>query len=327
MRPLLVPVPQHQRGVFTAAQAREAGISDDERRHRVRRKEWLPLRRGVYVESARWAGLPSLVEQHRVRVIAAQLSLGRPSWASGLSACAVHDALPPHAKLARVWLTCMSGQTHSSRDLSVAVWPLSPQERTTVAAIPVLSGARTIFDVARSMNFADAVTVADQLLRSGSATRDRLHELVLDLHGRPGAPAFARVATFADGRSESPGESLSRVWFAEVGLPTPALQVEFLDDAGFVAITDFYWPEHRTVGEFDGQGKYRARSVLVAEKRREDRLREDYEVVRWDWQDLHRHPRQLRRRITDAFDRGARRPPTTRVWVAGGRTDDTATWR
>ncbi len=165
--------------------------------------------------------------------------------------------------------------------------------------------------------------VVDQLLHEARTTPDELRALVYRLHDRAGGPSFARVAAFADGRSGSPGESLSRVWFAEVGLPEPDLQVEFHDEAGQIGITDFYWSKYRTIGEFDGRGKYdepkdsqaTARGVVYAEKRREDRLRVDNEVVRFGWSDVRTGPRQLVQRFHAAFARGARRGPWTSTWI------------
>jgi hypothetical protein len=73
--------------------------------------------------------------------------------------------------------------------------------------------------------------------------------------GCPGVPVARRVVAFADGRSESVGESRSRVAIAAAGLPPPELQWSMRLDHG-MAYTDFAWPELRTVGEFDGRVKY-----------------------------------------------------------------------
>ena len=99
---------------------------------------------------------------------------------------------------------------------------------------------------------------------------------------------------FADGRSESVGESRSRVAIALAGLPTPALQwpIRYGDAT---ALTDFGWVAQHTVGEFDGKIKYgrllkpgqEPGDAVYAEKLREDGLRAlDWEVVRWTWPDL-----------------------------------------
>jgi len=102
---------------------------------------------------------------------------------------------------------------------------------------------------------------------------------------------------FADGRSESVGESRSRVAIARAGLPAPDLQVEWYAaaDGRFLGRSDFGWRERRTVGEFDGRIKYgrlvppgrQPGDVVFQEKRREDLIRgEGITVVRWTWAEL-----------------------------------------
>ena len=107
-------------------------------------------------------------------------------------------------------------------------------------------------------------------------------------------PAARRAAAFADGRSESVGESRSRVAIALAGLPAPTLQWP-VRLGGSTAYTDFGWARQRTVGEFDGKVKYGrllepgqdVGEVVYAEKLREDAIRdEDWRVVRWTWVDL-----------------------------------------
>lgn len=298
-----------QYGLFTAGQARAFGVTDDERRRCVRSGAWLRVRQGIYIDSDLWRET-SNGRRHLIEIVAAQLSLGRPSWASGLSACAVHDTLPPFPSLLQIDLTCTEGQTHYARELTVRVWPLTEQDRGLVRDIPTLSAARTLYDVARRMDFADAVIVADQMLHQGLTSPDELRALAERLHTCRGAPAFARVIAFADGRVESPGESRSRVWFGIHGIPQPELQVDFYDEQGHIGRSDFYWRKQRTIGEFDGRIKYRddGRS-LYDEKRREDRLREDNEVVRFGWSDVDPRATGLLGRLNAAFRRGERRPP------------------
>jgi hypothetical protein len=49
-------------------------------------------------------------------------------------------------------------------------------------------------------------------------------------------------------------ESMSRVRLMEEGLPRPEPQYEiFGPDGRLVARVDFYWDDHKTVGEFDGK--------------------------------------------------------------------------
>jgi hypothetical protein len=179
----------------------------------------------------------------------------------------------------------------------------------------VTSLARTIADCARTVPYAQGVSLGDAALRIGMRREDLLE--VLARRGTPrGNPRARRVAAFIDGRAESVGESSSRVALDRIGIPTPQLQWEVVDSrSGRVAFADFGWPKERTLGEFDGKIKYgrlvtseqTAGGVIYAEKLREDWLRDlGWEVVRWGWDDL-AEPEKLATRLRRAFTRGLRR--------------------
>jgi hypothetical protein len=129
----------------------------------------------------------------------------------------------------------------------------------------------------------------------------------------PGSRAAARVVAFADPRSESVGESRSRVLMHRLDLPGPDLQVRVLRrDGSEIGRCDFGWEAYRTVGEFDGRIKYgrllrpgqSPGDAVFEEKRREDELRDHrWQVARWTWQDLDR-PRVVEARLRRAFARG-----------------------
>ena len=117
-----------------------------------------------------------------------------------------------------------------------------------------------------------------------------------------------------DLRSESAGESASRVRLMEEGLPRPEPQREICGpDGRLIARVDFYWEEQKTVGEFDGKIKYgrllkpgeRIEDVIFEEKVREDAVRDlGLQVVRWLWPDLYRAG-VLRERVLRAFARAS----------------------
>ena len=120
---------------------------------------------------------------------------------------------------------------------------------------------------------------------------------------------------FADGRSESVGESRSRVLLHHLDLAPSTLQWDVVASGGvFVGRTDFAWETERVVGEFDGRVKYGRLlgpgqdpgDVVFEEKRREDVIRdEDWGVVRWVWSEL--TPMVLGPRVHRALERGRRR--------------------
>ncbi|MFJ5957495.1 hypothetical protein ACIQC5_16250 [Paenarthrobacter sp. NPDC092416] len=157
---------------------------------------------------------------------------------------------------------------------------------------------RTAVDVMSRVSFSKAVVLADHILSTdrfpGLATsKDELLFAAEYLKSGAKRRRVGDILDFADERSGSAGESLSRAQIHMLGLPAPELQSEFSDASGFVARSDFFWRQKRLIGEFDGDAKYlndeylggrTAREAVVAEKKREDRLRAlGFQVVRWDW--------------------------------------------
>ena len=161
------------------------------------------------------------------------------------------------------------------------------------------------------MSYDRAVAVADQALAAG-ADPGELAEALGQARRWHGCGQARRVVAFADSRSESVGESFSRVTMAELELPVPVLQLEVFDDNGYLlGRGDFGWPERRTLGEFDGRVKYSkllrpgegAEDAVYREKLREDALRDQgWQMARWVWDDL-KTPQVIADRVLRAFAR------------------------
>ncbi|HWH25542.1 MAG TPA: hypothetical protein VNT53_02705 [Pseudolysinimonas sp.] len=178
------------------------------------------------------------------------------------------------------------------------------------------SMARTVIDLARQSDLMLAIVVADAALKrkaegsvaTGGDGFGDLGEEVSRIPLRHGEARGRHVLEFADERSGSAGESISRVTMRRLGVPKPVLQQEFSEgnDTWFV---DFWWPGLRIVGEFDGDAKYlnpemrsgrSAAEVVLAEKKREDAIRRQVSgFVRWGWAEA-RSPRLLGARLAGA---------------------------
>ena len=148
-----------------------------------------------------------------------------------------------------------------------------------------------LIDLARWNGLMAGVAAMDAALHNGLCSAEGLQEALARLPETAGGGPRARQAVrLADGRSESPGESLSRVRMWELRLPKPELQVS-VRVGSELYILDFYWPDHGVAGEFDGRVKYRSASfgkdpedVVWREKLREDALRASgLAVARWTW--------------------------------------------
>lgn len=179
---------------------------------------------------------------------------------------------------------------------------------------------QTLADVARSRSFTNAVVALDAA--TGVLVRRDQGEVISGVPaaeilvrlrafgGRRGVREAERAIEFADPRSESVGESLSRSQIHLLGFPPPELQVGFDRSDGGIDRVDFDWPEFRLFGEFDGDLKYldplyrRGRTieqVILDEKKRADGIcrRHDRRSARWDWAIARSAPR-LRRVLLEA---------------------------
>lgn len=193
--------------------------------------------------------------------------------------------------------------------------PLDDGDVTLVDGLMVTSLARTVADLGRAGPKMESVAAGDYALRLG-LDPDELQHVLGSMYRWPGIRSARWMAGFLDVRSESPGESASRVRMDIEGIPQPELQRSIYDDDGtFVARVDFAWEEQRTVGEFDGEIKYTRllrpgqtrQDVLDQQAAREDAIRRaGWEVARWGWPQLSRSV-EMGDRIRTAFRVASRR--------------------
>jgi Transcriptional regulator, AbiEi antitoxin len=307
--------PEPRAPLLRRADAIADGYSDAELARRVRRGELTRLQRGTYLADP--SSLPDeATARHRLSIAATLAELRVPAVVSHISAAALHGLPLWGVRLTRIHILRTppaSGAGNARLHLHVA--RTDGEDLTTVDGLAVTTVSRTVVDVARTESFEAAVVVADAALHLRLTSPSSLRHCLDRMGAVPGVRAAARVLNFADGLSESVGESRSRVVLHRLGLPRPDLQARVLRaDRSEIARCDFGWEQQRTVGEFDGRIKYgrllrpgqAPGDVVFEEKRREDEIREHaWEVARWTWRDL-RTPLVIERRLRRAFGRGRR---------------------
>lgn len=200
--------------------------------------------------------------------------------------------------------------------------------RDDAAHVATLEGAiltdlpRTLAELGASSTLAGAVVAIDWGIRvrhrdAGPVTTlDEIRSVADALGFSRGRARLERALAFADGRSESPGESWARVLMHELGFEMPELQHEYRLPDGRVFRTDFRWPSIGLAGEFDGLAKYRsaelragrsAEQIVVEEKEREDGVRSTGDgMLRLVWGDV-RDRRRFAHRLEGAGVPRARR--------------------
>lgn len=292
MNPKLSVLTAARRGWFTRTDAMDAGYSDSELRRRLRAGHWTRLSRDAYAEPAAWptgeAPWDRARRLHLLRTRAVVERMGGAAVVSHQSAAVVHGLPSWGLDLTKVHVTKPSGRQRSEAIAEVHRSRFEPGEITLVDGLQVVTAARAITETACVSSYEVGVVLGDAALHQQLVTAEALVTIANRHKYWSGAPAARAAARFADGLSESVGESRLRVLMANDGLPVPRLQAEIHDATGrLVGRVDFL-VGGRLIVEFDGAEKYgEATDAVLAEKWREDRLRAcGYGVVRTSWADL-----------------------------------------
>lgn len=144
---------------------------------------------------------------------------------------------------------------------------------------------RTVLDCARTLPFEAALTVADSALRLGAVDRSQLLVAAAELTG-PGARRARRVAAAADGRAESPLESVLRSILIEAGIDGFVPQV-VIRDGTFSARIDLGHPGLLIALEADGFAYHSTRTALTRDCRRQVNLTlRGWRLLRFSWEDV-----------------------------------------
>lgn len=297
---------------LTAAAAVGIGVSARELRHLVRSGELVRVGHGAYVDGpALRNASPAQAHVLRARAI---LSNAPPGVALSHHSAALLWGLPlvgkppDHVHLMRI------GKGSRRATSRYTIHGRAPGARfTSQDGLRVVEPSYAWCGVARTMGLEQAVVAGDGALHHDLMTLPRAEQAVRSASGAPGHGVAAAALSLLDGRSESAGESRCRLLLHHLGYDLE-LQVKVVArDPYFAARVDFRLRGEMVVIEFDGLVKYGKagqqgdRSALVAEKKREDRLRAlGYEVVRLTWTDL-AHPERVRALIEDARARVADR--------------------
>ncbi|WP_231569535.1 hypothetical protein [Prescottella defluvii] len=295
------------------------GFTDGELRTLCRSGGWDRLRPGSYLSPEAQQELDD-VGRHRALLDATLPGLSCDAVVSHQTAAVLHGLPLWQIPLDRIHVTRdRSGGGRRTRHLHSHSAPLTPGDVVELGGTRVTTVARTVADLCRTVPFERGVVVGDCALARPDLTRDAIADALHYAAGRPGHPAALRALAFLDGRSESVGESRSRVALSALDVPVPDLQASLLDADGLLlGRVDFLFAEAGVVGEFDGKVKYGKYlrdgqdpgDAVFAEKQREDRIRDaGWEVTRWTWRDLDT-PQVIGARIRRAMQRhtGRRRP-------------------
>ena len=234
------------------------------RRGHVRSRAWTPVGHGLYRPAE--AADPWLAA-----VQAYHLALPASAAFTHLTAARLRGWwLPPLPAGLPMFASVEGFDSGRPCRAGLVVGRLAPPLRTEmIGDLPVTQTCDTLLALARDLSLLDLVVAVDSALHLGHVD---LSELVrCAARRRRGAPRLRQAIALADGRSESPYETLLRILHAVIKVATvPQLVVE--DGHGvFVARGDLWLVGTRMLHEYDG-AEHLAKARQRADLRRGRRL-------------------------------------------------------
>lgn len=239
-----------QYGVFSRAQARRCGATDEVIRWRLKVGRWDRLHPSVY----RLAGTTTTWRQH---AMAACLHWGPGATLSHRAAVFVRG-LSGYTR-ARVEITVPRNRRRSRSRRILIHWlqdPIPEEDITIIDSIPVTKPARTLLDLATVEPEEVVERCLDDALRRRLVSLPFLESWLEDPRRsrHRGARVLQRLvaARATVGVTESPLEAAVLKLIRDAGLPIPTLQYEVRNGDRFVARVDFAYPDERVAIEADG---------------------------------------------------------------------------
>lgn len=238
---------------FTAVEAKATGISAKELRTMVRDGWVRSVLDGVYVDAAsadtldlRAAALFKVVPRNAVICdhTAAWLHgadvLG-PTVQQGVPAVEVFR-FDGDNRIRR------SGCSGGTRSLDPAV------DIVEIRGMLVTTPLRTALDLGRLLPRGQAIGALDALMRVGGFSTYDMTQQLGRFRGARGVIQLRQLVPLADGRAESPAESLTRLRLLDAGLPLPQVQWEVVNVVGIVLYRlDLAYPDLMLAIEYDGR--------------------------------------------------------------------------
>ncbi|MDQ3616372.1 MAG: type IV toxin-antitoxin system AbiEi family antitoxin domain-containing protein [Actinomycetota bacterium] len=283
-------------GFFTRTDALRAGYDDRSIRRTLKKRVWLRIRAGSYTFPDLWPSHEQ--ERQRIRGRCVMRKLGASVALSHTSAAVQHDMRLWRTDLNTIHVTRLdggSGRTEAGVHHHEGLTQRG--DLTEVDGMSAMRPARAALEAASLAPTEAGLVILDSALHLRLCTRDELSTRHAMMENWPGMQRLQITVRMADEGGQSVGETRTRYLCHTQGLPAPETQWEVRDATGrVVGISDFAWPEHQLLGEFDGRVKYgrllrddeEPGDAVFREKRREDILREStgWRMVRLIWSDL-----------------------------------------
>ena len=296
-------------GIWAPGEARTAGVRSDQIARRVRAQEWQQVCGRALTDGGH-------VPDVKQRAAAAVAGVGPGAIAAGRTAARwwgwplVDDSDPVLGRdEAQLEDVVCARRVGAFAGVTPHRWAIGKNEHSVMEGVDVTGPLRTLTDLARLLRVDALLCACDAAVRAKQVTRPELVGAAAALRGRPGGPALAWCAAWADGRAESALETLTRIVLWSPDLPAFEPQMKAYDDVGrILARLDHGVRVLRLGVESDGAGPHSLPKARYKDRHREGRVRKrGYELVRVTWPDVRAHRAEVRARVGVSVADQARR--------------------
>ncbi len=287
----------HPNGLFLRREALDFSYRDRDLAEALRAGVIVRIRHGAYVPSETWNARDDIA-RHRLVGQAVCLTHDNRVALSHTSGAAEHGLRLWKPDLRTVHVTRLdesSGRHQAGVTYHEGAWEAA--DLYAKDELLLLGPETCALDAAALTDTPSGLVILDSVLDLGLGTKESLFAAYARRERWPESRKLQITIRLTRNGAQSVAETLARHLMWTQHLPEPQLQFKVYDENGvLVGITDFAWPDHGLLGEFDGKIKYgrllkdgeTASDVIVREKDREDRLREvtRWLMIRYVWDDL-----------------------------------------
>jgi very-short-patch-repair endonuclease len=238
-----------------------------------------------------------------------QLILAAVKW-GGKDALASYNSAAIVWRLEGTWSDTpeitTSRRLRSEREVVVHRCSVPPEDRGTLAGIPVTSSALTLLDLCAVRDGEEMEIALYDALRRGLVSLPRLKWTAKTAggKGRPGTKLFNELLSGAEGSNKTDSSLEDRFLrlVKKFRLPRPVPQFVVMDEDRFVARVDFAYPEKRLVIELVSYRWHSGRPAWRKDIRRQNRMSAlGWTVLPFTYDDLVEDPEGVVQRIRYAL--------------------------
>lgn len=262
---------------FTAQQLVEAGVSRHQLRQWLRDGSVRRVLRGVY-------GVAALEDSLLLRCTAAALVVPdhavavdrTAAWMWGVDTYRLDElvTVPP------LDIFVLRGEKRITRaEVGGGERDLSPEDVTSLHGVRLTVPVRTSLDLACRLPAYEAMATMDAFARLHGVDRVALDALLPRYRRRRGVVQARGLVPLVDGRSESTGESMTKLAIVGYGLPAPQPQFWVVHRGRALFRLDLAYPERKIAIEYDGRQHHSSQADRERDRRRRRWLREHGWIV------------------------------------------------